>query len=82
MDVKSALLNGPIMKRSMWSNHQAWKMKNILIICINSIRHSMGLSKLQENGMNDLGIFSVKTVLKLVKPILLFTRKVVKDLFV
>jgi hypothetical protein len=30
----------------------------------------MGLSKLLEHGMNDLGIFSPKMVLKLVKPIL------------
>jgi hypothetical protein len=31
----------------------------------------MGLSKLLEHGINVLGIFSPKTVLKLVKPILL-----------
>jgi hypothetical protein len=33
----------------------------------------MGLSKLLEHGMNDLGIFLPKTVLRLVKSILLFS---------
>jgi hypothetical protein len=33
----------------------------------------MSLSKLLEHGMNALGIFSPKTVLRLVKPILLFS---------
>jgi hypothetical protein len=47
------------------------KRKNILIMSIGSIRHSKGLSKLLEHGMNALGIFSLKTVLRLVKPILL-----------
>jgi hypothetical protein len=32
-------------------------MLNILTKCISSIRHSMGLSKLLEHGMNDLEIF-------------------------
>jgi hypothetical protein len=57
----------------MWSNHRALKIKNILIMYISSIRHSMGLSKPLEHGMNDLGIFSPKMVLKLVKPVLLFS---------
>jgi hypothetical protein len=55
----------------MWSNHRALKIKNILTMCISSIRRSMGLSKILEHGMNALRIFSLKTVLKLVKPILL-----------
>jgi hypothetical protein len=55
----------------MWSNHRALKSKNILIMCISSIRHSMGLTKLVEHGMKALGIFSPKTVLKLVMSILL-----------
>jgi hypothetical protein len=33
----------------------------------------MGLSKLIEHGMNVLGIFSPKTVLRLVKSILIFS---------
>jgi hypothetical protein len=53
----------------MWSNHRALKIKNILIMCISSIRRSMGLIKLQEHDMNVLGIFSPKIVLRLVKPI-------------
>jgi hypothetical protein len=44
-------------------------MKNILTMYINSIRHSMGLSKLQEHGMNDLEIFSLKMVLGLLRRI-------------
>jgi hypothetical protein len=33
----------------------------------------MGFNKLLEHGMNDLGIFLPKTVLRLVKSILLFS---------
>jgi hypothetical protein len=43
MDVKSAFLNVPIIKEFMWSNHQALKIKNILIMYTSSIRHSMSL---------------------------------------
>jgi hypothetical protein len=42
----------------MWSNHRALKIKNILTMCISSIRRSMGLSKLLEHDMNALGIYS------------------------
>jgi hypothetical protein len=38
---------------------------------INSIRRSMGLSKNQECGMNDLGTFLLKMILRLVRLILL-----------
>jgi hypothetical protein len=55
----------------MWSNHWALKIKNILTMSISSIRCSMGISKLVKHGMNDLGIFSPKTLLRLVKPNLL-----------
>jgi hypothetical protein len=58
-------------KKSMWSNHRALKIKNILIMYISSIRRSTCLSKLLEHGMNALGIFSPKMVLILVKSILL-----------
>jgi hypothetical protein len=53
----------------MWSNYRALKIKNILIMCISSLRSSMGLSKLLEHDMNVLEIFSPKMVLRLVKPI-------------
>jgi hypothetical protein len=59
----------------MWSNHWALKIKNILTMSISSIRHSMGISKLVEYGKNDLGIFSPKTILRLVKPNLLSSLK-------
>jgi hypothetical protein len=42
----------------MWNNLQVLKMKSILTMYLNSIRRSMGLSKLQEHDMNDLEIFS------------------------
>jgi hypothetical protein len=38
-------------------------------MCIDSIRRSMGLNKLQEHDMNDLVIFSLKIVLGLVRRI-------------
>jgi hypothetical protein len=57
----------------MWSNYRALKIKSIITICISSIRRSMGLSKLLEHDINVLEIFSPKTVLKLVKLILLFS---------
>jgi flagellar basal body L-ring protein FlgH len=41
-------------KRYMWSNHPALKVNDIITISINFIRHSMGLSKHQEHGMNAL----------------------------
>jgi hypothetical protein len=50
-----------------------FKDQEYITMCISSIRRSMGLSKLLEYGMNVLGIFSPKTVLKLVKSILLFS---------
>jgi hypothetical protein len=57
MDIKSAFLNGQSRRRCMWRNHPASKVKSILIMSINSIRCSLGLSKQQENGMNVLEIF-------------------------
>jgi hypothetical protein len=54
----------------MWSNHPALKVKDILIMSINSIS-SMGLSKRQEHGMNALGTSLLKVVLGLVRPTLL-----------
>jgi hypothetical protein len=63
MDVKSAFLNGTIKEKSMWSNLWALKMKNTLIMCINSIRRSTSLSKHLEHDINALGTFSLTMVL-------------------
>jgi hypothetical protein len=59
----------------MWNNLQDLKMKNILTMCTNSIRHSMCLSKLLGHGMNALVIFSLTMVLGLVKPTQLSSQK-------
>jgi hypothetical protein len=66
MDVKSAFLNLS-KNKSMWSSLRALKMKNILTMYTNSIRLSMGLTKLQEHGMNALGISLLKMNLGLVR---------------
>jgi hypothetical protein len=65
----------------MCSNHRPLKIKNILTMYISSIRRSMGLSKLLEHGMNALEIFSPKIVLRLVKPILLFSLKMLTRIY-
>jgi hypothetical protein len=54
-------------RKYIWNNFWALKIKNILTMYTNSIRRSMGLSKLEEHGMNALGIFLLKMVLGLVK---------------
>jgi hypothetical protein len=59
----------------MWSNHTALKVNDILTMSINSIRHSMGLSKHQEHGINVLGTSLLKIVLGLVRPTLLSSLK-------
>jgi hypothetical protein len=56
-------------RKSMLNNSRALKMKNIITMCINSIRRSMGLSKLYEHGMSALRIFLLKMVLGLVRQI-------------
>jgi hypothetical protein len=58
-------------KSCMLSNHPAFKVKDTLTMSINSIRHSMGLSKHQEHGMNVLGTSLLKMVLGLVRLTLL-----------
>jgi hypothetical protein len=69
-------------KKFMWSNLRSLKMKKIPTIYTNSIRHSMGLSKLLEHDMSAFEIFSLTMILGSVKPTqLFFTRKVDKDLF-
>jgi hypothetical protein len=57
MDVKSAFFNGPI-KEEVYVEQPP-----VLTMFTNSIRRSMNISKLQEHGINDLGIFSMKMVL-------------------
>ena len=54
MDVKSAFLNGPFKNLSMLSNHRVLKIPSFPTTSTNSKRHSMGLSKHQEHGMNAL----------------------------
>jgi hypothetical protein len=54
----------------MWSNLLDLKIKNIVTMRTNSIRRFMGLSKLQENGMNALETLLFKMVLGLVRRIL------------
>jgi hypothetical protein len=66
----------------MWSNHPTLKVKDILTMSINSIRLSMGLSKHQKHGMDTLGTFLLKLVLGLVRPILLSSLKMSKNVFV
>jgi hypothetical protein len=53
----------------MWNNLRALKMKNILTVCTNFIKRSMGTSKLQEHDMNALEFFLLKMVLGLVRRI-------------
>jgi hypothetical protein len=55
----------------MWNNHPPLKVKSIITMFIDSIIRSMGLSKHQEHGMNDLETFLLKIILGLVRPILL-----------
>jgi hypothetical protein len=56
-----------IKRKFMWNNLRALKMKNILTMYANYIRHFMGLNKFQEHGMNALGIILLKIVLVLVR---------------
>ena len=54
MDVKSAFLNGLIQELVYVDNHRALKITSFSTMSTNSKRHSMGLSKHQEHGMNAL----------------------------
>jgi hypothetical protein len=55
----------------------ASRMTSIPTMFISSLRHSMGLSKLQEHGMNALETFSFPMLSRLGKRILLFLLKLV-----
>ena len=62
MDVKNAFRNRYIMKRCMFNSLPSFKIIFILIMFVNFKRLYMILSKLQELGMKDVVIFSLKKV--------------------
>ena len=68
---------------SMLSNHQVLKITSFSTMSTNSKRHSMGLSKHQEHGMNALRNSCLNKALKIGKADpTIFTHKVGKDIFV
>jgi hypothetical protein len=73
MDVKSAFLNGPIKEEVYVEQPLTSRMTGISTMSITSLRRSMGLSKPQEHGMNDLEIFLFLMLSRSGKPILLFS---------
>jgi hypothetical protein len=73
MDVKSALLNRLIKEEVYVEQPLASRMTGIPTMFISSLRRSMGLSKLQEHGMDALEIFSFPMLSRSGKWILLFS---------
>jgi hypothetical protein len=71
MDVKSAFLNEPIKEEVCVEQPPGFEDEEYPNMCINSIRRSMDLSKLQEHGMNALETFLLKMVLGLIRRTLL-----------
>jgi hypothetical protein len=71
IDVKSTFLNGPIKEEVYVEQPPALRVKDILTMSINSIRHTMSLSKHQNHGMNALCTFLLKMVLRLERSTLL-----------
>jgi hypothetical protein len=71
MDVKSAFLNEPIKEEVYVEQPLASRMTGIPTMSISSLRRSIGLSKLQELGMNALDILSFLMLSRLGKLILL-----------
>jgi hypothetical protein len=69
--VKSAFLNGLVKEDVCVEQPLGFKSEEYPNHFINSIRHSMGLSKHQEHGMNALEIFYLTIVLGLERVILL-----------
>jgi hypothetical protein len=72
MDMKSAFLNGPIKEEVYVEQPLASRRTGIPTMSISSLRSSMGLSKLQEHGLNTLEIFLFLICSRLGKLILLF----------
>jgi hypothetical protein len=77
MDVKSAFFNRPIKEEVYVEQPLASRMTGIPTMTISSLRHSMGLSKLQEHGMNVLEIFLFLMLSRSGKLILLFLLRLV-----
>jgi hypothetical protein len=75
LDVKSAFLNGPIKEEVYVEKPLGFEEQEYPNYVYKLHKALYGLSKLLEHGMNDLGIFSPKTVLRLAKPILHFSLK-------
>jgi hypothetical protein len=71
MDVKSALLNGPIKEEVYVEQPLALRMIGIPTTSTSSLRRSMDLSKPQEHGMNALDISLLLMLSRLGKLILL-----------
>jgi hypothetical protein len=77
IDVKSVFLNGPIKEEVYVEQPLASRMIGISTMSISYLRRSMGLSKLQEHGMNALEIFSFPMLSRSGKRILLFLLRLV-----
>jgi hypothetical protein len=71
MDMKSAVLNGPI--KEYVEQPLASRMIGTLTMCISSLRRSIDLSKPQEHGMNALEISLFLMLSRLGKLTLLFS---------
>jgi hypothetical protein len=77
MDVKSAILNGPIKEEVYVEQPPGFGMIGNLTMSTSSLRRSMDLSKLQEHGMDILEIFLFIMLSRSGKLILLFLLRLV-----
>jgi hypothetical protein len=68
---------GQSRRRYTWNNPLALRMTGIPTMYTSSLRRSMDLSKPQEYGMNALEIFILLMLLRLGKPIQLFSQRLV-----
>jgi hypothetical protein len=73
MDIKSAFLNGPIKEEVYVEQPPGFEDQEYPNHVHRLQKALYGLKQLLDYGMNVLGIFSPKTVLRLVKPIVLFS---------